>query len=314
MPGVEEQEEELNLFTDIDKLKSVNREVKIRRKEIPNRPNHPLNLWSIVKNCIGKDLSKLPLPVNFSEPISFLQRITEELEYSNLIDIAAKCSDQWEQLAYIAAFTISSYSTTSTRINKPFNPLLGETYECDRLDDMGWRSLSEQVTHHPPALAMHVESLNDWVFYQDINLQSKFRGQYLQILPIGTCHLQLRNGVHFTWNRVSTFVNNIILGKLWIENVGDVKIFNHKTMDSCCIKYHPNSYFSRESKNKVTAVVTDSKNIARYLIRGSWSDKVEGGPIVNPQEYSEKREFKVDEWKVLWERKYPPYVHTFRRY
>ena len=140
----DEQEEEVNLFTDIDKLKNVNREVKIRRKEIPPRANHPLHLWSIIKNCIGKDLSKLPLPVNFSEPISFLQRLTEELEYSNLLDIAAKCSDQWEQLAYIVAFTISSYSTTSIRINKPFDPFLGETFECDRLDDMGWRSLSEQ--------------------------------------------------------------------------------------------------------------------------------------------------------------------------
>lgn len=71
-----------------------------------------------------------------------LQRITEELEYSSVLDMAAKCTNQWEQLAYVAAFTISSYSTTTTRVNKPFNPLLGETYECDRTDDYGWRSVA----------------------------------------------------------------------------------------------------------------------------------------------------------------------------
>lgn len=74
-----------------------------------------------------------------------LQRITEDFEYSNILDIAAQCKDPFEQLAYVAAFTISSYSTTVNRTSKPFNPLLGETYECDRMLDLGWRSFSEQV-------------------------------------------------------------------------------------------------------------------------------------------------------------------------
>ncbi|CAF5120075.1 unnamed protein product, partial [Rotaria socialis] len=51
-----------------------------RRDGIPERPNYSINLWSIIKNCVGKDLSKIPIPVNFSEPISMLQRMTEELE------------------------------------------------------------------------------------------------------------------------------------------------------------------------------------------------------------------------------------------
>ena len=99
-----------------------------------------------MKNCIGKDLSKIPIPVNFSEPISMLQRITEELEYSSALDAAAKINNNWEQLAYVAAFTISSYSTTAKRVNKPFNPLLGETYEWDRTDDLGWRSIAGEDT------------------------------------------------------------------------------------------------------------------------------------------------------------------------
>lgn len=124
-----------------------------RRTQITPRPNYSINLWSIMKNCIGKDLSKIPIPVNFSEPISMLQRITEELEYSQLLDQAAECEDQWEQMALVAAFTVTSYSTTATRTNKPFNPLLGETFEFDRSDDLGWRSISEQVGHHPPGFA-----------------------------------------------------------------------------------------------------------------------------------------------------------------
>lgn len=73
------------------------------------------------------------------------QRLTEELEYSRLLDQAASCENSLEQICYIAAFSISCYASTAIRTGKPFNPLLGETYECDRTQDMGWTSLAEQV-------------------------------------------------------------------------------------------------------------------------------------------------------------------------
>lgn len=39
-------------------------QMKVYRKRIPDRPNANLNLWSIMKNCIGKELSKIPMPVS----------------------------------------------------------------------------------------------------------------------------------------------------------------------------------------------------------------------------------------------------------
>lgn len=90
-------------------------------------------------------MSVPPLQVNFNEPLSMLQRLTEDLEYHELLDKAARCESSLEQLCLVAAFSVSSYSTTVHRTAKPFNPLLGETYELDRLDDLGYRSLCEQV-------------------------------------------------------------------------------------------------------------------------------------------------------------------------
>lgn len=94
-----------------------------------------------------------------------------------------RCTDQCEQLAYVAAFTISAYSTTSSRTGKPFNPLLGETYECDRRDDLGWRLVSEQVSHHPPMVAQFCEG-KEWKCWQEFTMTSKFRGKYLQVCII----------------------------------------------------------------------------------------------------------------------------------
>jgi len=45
----------------------------------------------------------------------------------------------------VAAFAVSSYASTTSRCaHKPFNPLLGETFECAR-EDRGWKFISEQV-------------------------------------------------------------------------------------------------------------------------------------------------------------------------
>lgn len=47
--------------------------------------------------------------------------------------------------AIMAAFVISGYSSTYYRAgSKPFNPLLGETYECIR-EDKGMCFIAEQV-------------------------------------------------------------------------------------------------------------------------------------------------------------------------
>ncbi|XP_014340658.1 oxysterol-binding protein 1 isoform X2 [Latimeria chalumnae] len=284
---------------------------KRRRSQIPNKPNYSLNLWSIMKNCIGKELSKIPMPVNFNEPLSMLQRLTEDLEYHELLDKAAKCENSLEQLCYVAAFSVSSYSTTVYRTAKPFNPLLGETYELDRQEEHGFRSLCEQVSHHPPAAAHHVYSKRGWVLWQEITISSKFRGKYLSIMPLGVIHLQFpSNGNHYVWRKVTSTVHNIIVGKLWIDQSGEIEIVNHKTKDKCQLKFSPYSYFSRDVPRKVTGVVTDANNKAYYALSGTWDDKIECAKVVQSQRSStssENRQKTVYQTllpKLLW-KKYP---------
>ena len=62
----------------------------------------------------------------------------------------------------MAAFACSVYAQTSsnTRMTKPFNPLLGETYECDRRAERGWRCLLEQVHAYTVYIYIHSCSYN----------------------------------------------------------------------------------------------------------------------------------------------------------
>ncbi|XP_039188441.1 oxysterol-binding protein 2 isoform X2 [Crotalus tigris] len=285
---------------------------KKRRTEIPDKPNYSLNLWSIMKNCIGKELSKIPMPINFNEPLSMLQRLTEDLEYHELLDRAVRCENAIEQMCFVAAFSVSSYSTTVQRTAKPFNPLLGETFELDRLDELGFRSLSEQVSHHPPAAAHHVYSRRGWTLWQEITIASKFRGKYLSILPLGTIHLEFHSsGNHYIWQKVTSTVHNIIVGKLWIDQSGDIEILNHKSKDKCQLKFTPYSYFSRDIPRKVTGVVMDADGNEHYVMSGTWDEKMECSKIIEASQGNSISEGKLPKTvyqtlspKVLW-KKYP---------
>jgi hypothetical protein len=53
--------------------------------------------------------------------------------------------DSLMRILCIGAFAVSGYSSTEGRTCKPFNPLLGETYEAD-FPDMGVRFVSEKVS------------------------------------------------------------------------------------------------------------------------------------------------------------------------
>ncbi|XP_061624407.1 oxysterol-binding protein 2 isoform X1 [Phyllopteryx taeniolatus] len=282
-----------------------------RRTRVPDKPNYSLNLWSIMKNCIGKELSKIPMPVNFNEPLSMLQRLTEDLEYHELLDKAARCDSSLEQMCLVAAFSVSSYATTVHRTAKPFNPLLGETYELDRLEEFGYRSLCEQVSHHPPAAAHHVISQRGWTLWQEITIASKFRGKYLSIMPLGAIHLQFHSsGNHYVWRKVTSTVHNIIVGKLWIDQSGDIEIVNHRTKETCQLKFSPYSYFSRDVARKVTGVVADNGGQAHYILSGTWDEKIESAKIIQSSrggsgsEGKQKTIYQTLSPKLLW-KKYP---------
>ena len=45
-------------------------------------------------------------------------------------------------------------------------------------------------------------------------------GKYLEVEPMGITHLEFpRSGNHYTWRKVKTVVHNIVIGKLWIDQV-----------------------------------------------------------------------------------------------
>uniref|UniRef100_A0A8C1TZI7 Oxysterol-binding protein n=1 Tax=Cyprinus carpio TaxID=7962 RepID=A0A8C1TZI7_CYPCA len=231
-----------------------------------------INLWNILKNNIGKDLSKVSMPVELNEPLNTLQHMCEELEYTELLDKAAQTDDPYERMAIVAAFAVSGYSSTYYRAgSKPFNPLLGETYECIR-EDKGFCFFSEQVSHHPPISACHCESQN-FTFWQDVRWKNKFWGKSMEILPIGTVNVMLPSyGDHYEWNKVTTCVHNILSGRRWIEHYGEVTIRNTRnTACICKLTFVKGNYWS-SNVNEVQGSVMEQEGKVIHRLFGKWHE------------------------------------------
>lgn len=64
----------------------------------PCADNSHIGIMTILYNNIGKDLSRVSMPVALNEPLSLLQRLSEELEYSELLDIASNIDDPYERM------------------------------------------------------------------------------------------------------------------------------------------------------------------------------------------------------------------------
>ncbi len=224
---------------------------------------------------IGKDMTKMTLPVSFNEPTSLLQRVTEDMEYTDLLDTAADRADSTERLVYVAAFAASEYASTIGRVAKPFNPLLGETYEYVR-PDKGYRFFIEQVSHHPPIGAAWAEAPK-WDYYGESAVRSKFYGKSFDINPLGTWFLKLRPTTGgeelYTWKKVTSSVIGIITGSPTVDNYGAMEIKNHTTGEVCTLDFKPRGW-KASSAYQVSGKVMTKDGKTRWSIGGRWNDKI----------------------------------------
>ncbi|GLD61236.1 oxysterol-binding protein-related protein 7-like isoform X1 [Lates japonicus] len=242
----------------------------------PGTDNSHIGIMTILYNNIGKDLSRVSMPVALNEPVCLLQRLSEELEYSELLDIANHIDDPYERMVYVAAFSISGYAWASWRYRyKPFNPVLGETYESHR-EDRGFHYISEQVSHHPPISACHAESEN-FTFWQDQRWKNKFWGKSVEIISSGLVNVTLpKYDDHYEWNKVVTCIHNVLSQQRWLEHYGEVVIRNTKSdVCTCKITFVKSRYWSSDnSKNEVQGVVLDQAGEVVHRFGGLWHEGI----------------------------------------
>lgn len=232
----------------------------------------PPSLIGFLRKNVGKDLSTISMPVSANEPISLLQRAAEVLEYSNLLDQATQSKDPVERLMYVTAFAVSSFSSNRVRersIRKPFNPMLGETYELVR-EDRGFRFIAEKVSHRPVQLAYQADS-KEWSISQSPMPSQKFWGKSAEITTEGRVRVTLHStGDRYSWTPATSFLRNIIAGEKYVEPVGELAITNESTGHRSISTFKAGGMFSGRSEEVSTRTVDANNNPVPLGLSGSW--------------------------------------------
>lgn len=240
----------------------------------PEQQEKSVSLWSLIKDMVGKDLTRVCLPVYFNEPLSALQKTAEDLEYSELLDQAAEFpAGSVERLLRVAAFAVSPYSSTPGRTAKPFNPLLGETFEfvCP---EKGFRFLAEKVVHHPTVIAAVAEGRR-WRFEGDADVKSKFWGRSIELRPEGLLRVTFSDGDVYQWNKVTTSINNLILGKIYIDHGGIMKVRCVNTGLTARMRFKEAGLIFDKDPRQVRGFLEQGHNrFERPLLHGHWDSEM----------------------------------------
>ncbi|SNX82500.1 related to OSH3 - Member of oxysterol-binding protein family [Melanopsichium pennsylvanicum] len=293
--------DETRTLSDAGNGKSSSKAVVQYRKKLPAKVSgDEVSLFSMLKKNVGKDLSTISFPVSFNCPLSLLQAAAEEYEYAaDLLERAGKSQDWVERICLVGAFAVSGYASTKLRASrKPFNPLLGETYECVR-EDKQWKFLAEKVVHQPPVVALYAEG-KGWKAQGWSAVKNKFWGKSLELIPEGSIRLEFGDGDVFSIQKPSSFMRNLLAGNKYLEHVGELKVTNESTGQRAVIEFKEGTMWGgSSSRNNVEGRVYDANDSQVTNLKGKWSESV-------------SRQRDKENYLLLWEaNEMPPYAEEY---
>lgn len=169
---------------------------------------------------------------------------------------------------------------------KPFNSLLGETYE---LVTSKYRFFSEQVSHHPPVTAFHCESN----FFEITSCQgttARFNGRYISFAPKHRVYINLKlaNGKTecYSWTIPVSTIHNLLIGKMYVEVRGKSQIINHSTGETCDMEWKERGWGGK-NPHQVVGIVKTSSGEPRFKMQGRFTDTLSIVDLLDQNKFEE---------------------------
>lgn len=181
------------------------------------------------KNILhGKSVLNISFPVFIFDKRTLQSAFAYELKFAPyFLSKAYFSTDKLERLKWVTSYFVSSFHLSVTQI-KPFNPIIGETYQC-RLGDLD--IYLEQTVNHPITANFYVKQANGYytmfgyiITDASVNVNSvyatrlgklylKFKDGTLYQIRVPTVHLK---GIS-VGDRLFNFVNNCLVEDLTNE-------------------------------------------------------------------------------------------------
>ncbi|KII60984.1 Oxysterol-binding protein-related protein 3 [Thelohanellus kitauei] len=246
------------------------------RLEPPDAVVEPtFGILDLLKSLMTTDLTNSFLPTTLNEPLTTThvklsnhKRTCEIFKNYHLLNTAANTTNIIDRLAYVGAFVISTgYWMTPHRSHKPFNSVLGETYEyVDAQNKI--LVLCEQVSHHPPQTACHIQSEN-WELTFLLNQKILFLLTKLKIKSKTKLFIRFKDGNEFYAFLPNIYIHDLRAKYPWTEYKGKVTIHHNLTISKAVIEFTGCENYSREN-----CTIFDNDGKEQATIKGSYLGRV----------------------------------------
>eukprot|EP01126_Amoeba_proteus_P019753 TRINITY_DN2023_c0_g2_i2.p1 TRINITY_DN2023_c0_g2~~TRINITY_DN2023_c0_g2_i2.p1 ORF type:complete len:424 (+),score=81.73 TRINITY_DN2023_c0_g2_i2:77-1348(+) len=233
------------------------------------------SLTKLLSQAIGVDITKITIPVSYNEPTSFIMRVAEATRHNYLLKIANQVYSQDPDLAllYVSMYSLSTFATAAQRVSKPFNPLLGETF--DYVDDLhGTKFFVEQVSHHPPISAAVLES-EHFIAETYHEVKTKFTGNSVEAEPLSLSRVTLKtSGAKYTYGGISSTCHCVLIGSMWLDVYGPICIQEIGSSRKCDLQMTECGWFS-SGWHEVNGTLFNDRGEISFTIEGKWNESIQ---------------------------------------
>eukprot|EP00899_Mesostigma_viride_P002325 jgi/Mesvir1/12093/Mv00367-RA.1 len=244
----------------------------------------------------GANLTKLSLPVTLFEPRSWLERITDNWAFADYLFLAAECKDDpVQRLKYIVCFALAGLSKQVSP-HKPFNPILGETYQAEMHREGSDNRLlvfAEQTSHHPPVSKWEVYDTGKRVSFTGTGSWSaQVYGNAIKGHQDGqSCVAFPSDGAVVSWELPDVMLKGILWGERYLMYQGKMTFRDDLNRLRCEIVFDPvasqGSYLGNwwngvkstpdEFAGQIVRVNEGGEGVAAVLaqVAGNWLSHIE---------------------------------------
>ena len=187
---------------------------------------------------------------------------------------------------YVACFAVGAYPSAE-RTYKPFNPILGETFELQkgemryiaeqvrlaayallRRRALTATAAAAQVSHHPPVGAGHATG-KGWEYDITSAPRTKFLGNSIDVYPVGRTRIRLRDEV-YAIHPPQSRVNNILVGRTWVDHFGELTVEALGSGLVCDLVFTECGWFGA-GRYSVSGTVFGADDTPRLALEGAWN-------------------------------------------
>eukprot|EP01017_Pseudomicrothorax_dubius_P034450 TRINITY_DN4722_c0_g1_i1.p1 TRINITY_DN4722_c0_g1~~TRINITY_DN4722_c0_g1_i1.p1 ORF type:complete len:695 (+),score=157.69 TRINITY_DN4722_c0_g1_i1:65-2149(+) len=227
----------------------------------------------------GKNVVSISLPVRIFEPRSTLERLCDGWAFAPIyLTRAAQSDSPLERMKNVAAFAISGLYNQCKQL-KPFNPILGETYQAYWPD--GSEVFIEHTSHHPPVSNFMMIDFNKrWKMTGYYEYKGALRGNSIVGRQEGPNVVTFNDGSSIKFNCPNVRLSGFLYGDRIIQPFGDISFEDKK--NDICLKLtfyegsgffsqnlHPSDYF----EGNITKISAPDEILSRA--KGSFVEYIE---------------------------------------